>query len=423
MIKRIRRLWRNEYLQGSFFLTASSFLLNIVNYFFYFLIARNLGPKGYGEIYALFSYLGVVSIPLAIVSTYIIKQISASKENSLDLAKQIEYYFWDRLKKWWPLLFLTLLLTPFIARITNLSAFVSYFFVPFMLVSVVTVFYDAVFQGLKLFLAFSILNSVTVFVKLFGAVTTIFPFGTLELVILFLILAMVIKLAGEKVILNQYHSTHNLSHYLNRRLTSLFHSQQFLLTSVFIIGTTLYSNIDIIIVKRLFDSNSSGLYSAWSLLSKIMLYAVGPLVSISLIYYSSGNTSQSKKKKVFVISLILAVILSLVGLFFYLTFPKLIILILFGQKFLSILPLVGYAGIYGMLFLLVIYFSNFLLAYNKKIIFSFPLLYGIYGVAVWLLPRSIYTVIIIDIIFSLLILGIYGLAIIKILSSKTNAKR
>ena len=75
MMKLLKKLWANEFFQGGFFLTSSSFTINVLNYFFNLLAARTLGPSGFGEITAFFSYNNIFSVPILVVTLVLIQKI------------------------------------------------------------------------------------------------------------------------------------------------------------------------------------------------------------------------------------------------------------------------------------------------------------------------------------------------------------
>src|SRR3989338_3744812 len=101
MRQRIIRLISNPFVKGGAVLTLSAVIVNICNYFFHFLSAHSLGPKGYGEITTFFSYTSIISMPLSVLHTIFTQRISAAKSNRNQYVALLFKYFWLALQKNW----------------------------------------------------------------------------------------------------------------------------------------------------------------------------------------------------------------------------------------------------------------------------------------------------------------------------------
>ena len=154
MRRHIQLYWSNEYVQGGVFLTVASFIANALSYVFNFFAARVLGPAGYGELTAFYSYIALFSVPMAVFSHIIIQRISSRAENPYAYASSFATQFKHILFCLLPFIGLSLLGIPFISRITNLSPVVSYLLIPAILLGLISSFYTSLYQGLKLFFFF-----------------------------------------------------------------------------------------------------------------------------------------------------------------------------------------------------------------------------------------------------------------------------
>ena len=99
MLKTAKKIWANEFFKGSVYFLLTSFLVNLLNYIFNFMIGRGLGPKGYGEISTMFSYTNIALTPTVVFSSYIIKKIGEKTANELPYVVSIEQSFKLRMKK------------------------------------------------------------------------------------------------------------------------------------------------------------------------------------------------------------------------------------------------------------------------------------------------------------------------------------
>ena len=88
---------------------------------------------------------------------------------------------------------------------------------------------------------------------------------------------------------------------------------------IFILFSTLLMNIDIILVKKKFDSESIGQYAVASMWAKLIIATTSPLIDLIFANFLKSKTLQSKNNNIFLIYMfILATIIGIVvNLFFY----------------------------------------------------------------------------------------------------------
>src|SRR3990167_9226564 len=320
MPKFIDRALQNEFVSGGIIVTASSLVVNFFNYLFQSIIARTLGPQGLGEIAALFSYAIVFAVPLGVISTLVIQKIGASEEKGIEIARGIEHYFILKVKKMAPFFIALFFLTPFISRITNLSPITSYFFIPFLFLTFVSLFYSSLLQGLRFFWAFSIFAVIAGGIKLLGAISTFFkvpsPLGFTISIVLFSLLSGFIL--SYKYIHNHFLKNKIISQLYDKNISSILSSKVFIITLLSIGAITALNNLDVILVKKMLDAHSAGLYASWSLLAKIILYLSTPLISVSFVYFT-GNSHKKSQQKVMIYFLVgmIAIFSGLYLFYFY----------------------------------------------------------------------------------------------------------
>lgn len=404
MRNRILSLWSNTYIQGGFILTVSSFLVNILNYFFNFIAGRILGPSGYGEISSLFSYISLLSFPVAIISTLIIQKISSHEKDKYMYAHQLELNFWQILKKWSWLGIILVLIIPFLPRITNLSPIVAYSLIPFVIISFIYTFYTSAFQGLKLFYIYSIFSLLVGGLKLISILPGLFNSNTLPIIVLlqliFLFGLLIFIIILMKIIMKKHAQL--ILKKNQKTLFYIFSNKYFIMTCASILGITLLSNLDIIFVKKFFPAEVSGIYNSWNLFAKLILYVLGPITQVCFIFFSD-NTQTHLQEKVLKISLTLLLIVGLMCYFSYTSIGFLLIQILFGSKFNSVLPYLGLASLFGTFYAAITFLNSYFLA--KKHIGSYITILGIpfYILALFIIPKQIINVIYVNIIFTIFI--------------------
>ena len=186
MKSKLINLSKNTFIQGGFFLTASSFFAGFLNYLFNIFTARALGPEGYGEIAALFSYMVVLSIPMGTITSLLIQKIGSAEDPS-EYAIAVHLWILNKSKKWWFLLLGIVIATPFIPALTNLTPLSGYILPVIMVLSFAGSYYTGALQGLHIFFWFALISIGSVALKLVGSLLAINGFGGLEMVLIFLL--------------------------------------------------------------------------------------------------------------------------------------------------------------------------------------------------------------------------------------------
>ena len=132
------------------------------------------------------------------------------------------------------------------------------------------------------------------------------------------------------------------------------------------------ANIDVIIVKHFFDAYDAGLYTAASVLGKIVLFlpaAIGTVMfpKVSMVNANGGNTKELLNK-----SLIYTAFLSGLLTVGYWFFPSIVVGAPFGHIYLEAVPLVKFYGLAMLFFSLTIVLMRYALAiHDLKYVYGF----------------------------------------------------
>ncbi len=418
----MRLFWTNEFFRGGVVLTSSSFIINICNYLFNILVGRALGPVGYGEITTLFSYITIISIPVIILSTIIVQKIASAENDRYTLAHSIENYFWQKAVRWWYIIVALFIVTPIVPSITNLSIVSAYSLLPLILLSFIASFYAAELQGLSKFLLFSLVGISAVLFKLIGAVVVSIGIDGVFTIILFLFLSYITIWILSKFFLYRNYSAVKKSKSpprIEKRLVTLFLSPQFVITTFSIFGLSLFGNIDIVYIKKFFTAQEAGIYSSWSLFAKMILYIVGPITAVGLVYFAKGGKTASQIKSL-ILSLILLSFVGLTSYFAYFYFGTPILHLFFGNKFAEVIPFLSYAGIFGTFYATIILLNNYFLAKKSAYSLTLPVAMTIYT-AFLFFQRRIFDIMNLNIAFSAVITLCYLFFFAISIKRKANA--
>lgn len=410
MRKKIIELAGNEFVKGGVLFTVSSFIAGVLNYFFNLLAAHGLGPLGFGEITALFSYTIIFSVPMLVISLIIIEKLGSKEENAKNYAISLENWFLLKLKKWWFVIVLFTFLSPVVPRFTNLSQITGYFLIPLIILSFLNSYYLALLQGLKFFEWVSLLGIVSVLIKLAGSVFVVLGVDGISTIIFFLFVSSLCSLYfSHKKIKHSVDVLKIKPQRINKRILDVTANKQIIITFFSILALSMFNNADIIFVKKFLSPIDAGIYSSWSLFAKIILYLVGPIIMISFIFFSSRK-SEKAHEKVLIYSLILLFLVAITSFIFYKYFSFFLIRFFFGYKFDRVAPLLSKASIFGSLYTAIYFINNYFLAKKSRFSLILAVIIPIYLILLFIIPNTLNSIIYLNIYFSSFVTLVYLVA-------------
>ncbi|OGK15424.1 hypothetical protein A2690_05205 [Candidatus Roizmanbacteria bacterium RIFCSPHIGHO2_01_FULL_39_12b] len=409
----MKKITSNIFVRGGVLLTVSSVVVNVSNYLFYVLTAKTIGPRGYGEIVTLFSYLTILSIPFSTIPSLLIRRLGYAGGVRLSVAKSFESWFLERLARWWFIIPLFFLVTFIIPPITNLRLSTSIILIFAVVVGVVASVYFSLLQGLRLFKESSILSVLTAFLKLSGVILVFFGLGSLNTIYVGIGISISIGVLYSYMVIKSLKVTSEKTTYTFKKgALSLITNRATLLTSASLLGITLIGNADITIVKRVFSDTQAGMYGAWSLFAKTIFYVLGPVNTLALIYFSAQET-QRNQKKVMALTLIVLLIIGIGALFAYSTFTNHMIGIVLSKNFLDIAPVIPSAAIFGILYAGVNIMNTYFVAKKDNAQLVGFLTAPIYIGCLLLFGKTMGQVILINIFYASLLMGIFIFVFIR----------
>lgn len=411
MKKIATRISKNKFFRGGVFLTAASFINGFLNYLFNSLSGKVLGPSGYSEIAALFSYGILFLIPVQVIGIDLIRRIGEKGVDRTSFVKAWDLWFVAKIKRWWWLFIPYFLQTLVLTKITNLSPIFSFTLLATTLLTFLSAFYLAALQGLHLFFIYSVIGIIATLIKLIGPVLVFFKIDGLITVALFLILSSLSTVAFGQFYLGRLYKNVSISGIkVEKKLRQLFLNRWIIITMFSLLGINLLNNLDVIFVKKFFPATASGSYGAWSLFARIVFYALGPIVGMSYVFFSSKD-QREKHLRGLILFLGLTVAAGTVMYFVYSYFGTQIIKLIFTDKFLSILPYLNLAAIFGTLYTLIFILNGYFLAKKSALSLTVMLVMPVYWVFLYILGKSLETIILINIIATAIIFVLYLLSV------------
>lgn len=410
MRKKIAKLYNNKFVQGGILLTIVTFVTNLLSYLFYSLSAKAVGPVGYGEIITLISYLSILGIPMTIITTIIIRRLGFAGEHRDAVAVGFANWFVLKIKKWWFLIPLYFALVFVIPKFTNLYFSSSLTLLLMLFFGMIGTVYGAILQGAHLFVIFSLTAVITAVIKIAGVLLSLYGYGELEMIYAGLVFGLILGIIPAIIKINSLKSTISKTSYaLNKKITTLVFTKSNLITLLSLVGISTLGNADIILAKKIFSSHDAGIYGAWSLFAKTVLYILGPVNALLLIFFSAKETTKDQKKIMgfLLISLLFFGIIMFVG---YSTVSHLLVSVILSRRFVEIEPLMGQAAIFGITYATVTIINNYFIAKksNLSLISIFALPFYVVALSTW--GNNITSFININIIFTTSLTLIYFVA-------------
>ena len=407
MKQKLLKLSRNKFIQGGAILTSANFIVNICGYLFHILSARIGGPIVYGEIVALFSYMAIIGIPTTIIVTIIIRRLSSAGEMRNAVAFGFEQWLIQKAKHWWWLLFIYFFPVFFIPKYTNLLFISALVLLLTIFIGFINSIYGAMLLGAHYFLGYSISIITIALIKIAGPLFAFFLPNDLIIIYSFIIIGFII---GLFICIYSLHKNISKPHkkkpyILNKSIMSVLFEKVTIIACMSLLGMAILGNADIIIIKKLFSASEVGIYGAWSLFAKIILFILAPLNSILLIFFSSKSSESSQKKILFVTCFSLIIVGSMIFLT-YRYFGSEITNIL-GSSFHPVIRILPQAALFGIAYAMVNILNQYFIArksyYSLVGILSIPL----YIILLLLFGKTISNFITINIIFTMALTVLY----------------
>lgn len=355
---------------GSFLLLAGSLLSNFTNYLFNLFMGRYLGPERYGILAALVSVLAIVSVPSAAITTTVAKFSSEYKTKKE----------WGKLALLFRRLGLSLFaigslvfLCFFLGRapvggflkIVNQSAIVILGAV--FLIAFPSTLSTGALVGLQKFTFISLNSIFAGSVKLFfgvflvvlgmgveGAMLAIFFSMLFPYLLTFWPLGFLLRRQEEAPI-----NWQPLWRYALPVLATT-------------LGLTLLTTTDIVLVKRFFPPYEAGIYSALSLIGRVIFFAVGPIATVMFSLVSERHTGERRYSGLFLASLLLTATAAAAITVFYTLFPNFSVRFFFGEKYLAAAPYLWLFAVFISLYSLCSLLTNFFLSIKAMWIALLP---------------------------------------------------
>lgn len=375
MLQTFKKLLQHELITGSFYIFLGSMVLNVCAFLFNLIFARKLTAADYGIYTSLIALFTLITIPAQPIATTIVKFASDFfAEGDIEQAASLYRKFLKILSLMGiALLCLLLIFSQFILQFLHISQP----FLLFLMAIMVGIFYISIVQNaflqsqLRFKLAGILMALGGVIKLLFGVIFLLAGFqvfGAIGALIVSILLPFVIAFYPLGFLIK----AHKREIQVNIRKIVVY----IIPASLAIIGLTLFTSTDVLLVKHFFPPTQAGLYAGISIAGKVIFYFTGtiPMVMFPLLIkrYKKGENID----KLLFLSLSLVCIPSLGITLVYEVFPHVIVSIFLGKTIYQ--SIAGYLGLYG-LFITVYSMINIMTLFFLSLQKNIPIYVTLFG--------------------------------------------
>lgn len=357
-------VFKNILLKNTSIMFIATLIGGGCNYLFQIFMGRTLGPNEYGIFGSLFAIFYIINMLTATIQTssarFVSKFIGEGKP------KKINYFTFGLLKRMLligVIIFLIIFFSSnFISSFLKITSIVPVIILAgIFLISTLVPINLGLIQGLQKFIVLGISNILNYSSKLiFGIILITIGFGVsgaLGAVAIGSIIAFLFTFSMVKSYLNK-----DGLKKIDFKFKDIFLYSLPTLIAMFCF--TVPANVDVIIAKHFFAQETAGLYTAVTVLGKIILFIPGAVVVVMFPNVSRYHAMKKNTSRLLHSSLFYTFILSGLLATFYWFFPYFVVKIPFGLDYIKIEPIVQIYGIAMLFFSLTIVIMQYSLAVN-----------------------------------------------------------
>lgn len=339
----IKRFLTNKLILAGAVVFAGTMVGNIGSYAYHLLMGRILGPEGYGVLSSLMSLLYIFGVPTIVFQTILTKYFSSCKAHGAlgeanDLFRRATKIVIQFLVVAGVIFFAA---SPFIAGYLRIPEwrYLVWVFVVLAFSTLGSVNYSLV-QGLQLFIWSAVFSSLPVIIKLgislpvahWGVEWTLGAGAVAAVVGYALFFPPIVKVFS--TVPKRF------------KATKLDAAAYGLPTFLAILGVTSIYSTDIVLVKHFFSPFDAGIYSAVSILGKVVFYASAAVVTVLFPVLSERkeNGTPTHSLVLGAVGAVAAISSALTAVYFL--FPSFVTHMLFGSAYDAVPQYLGLFGVF-----------------------------------------------------------------------------
>jgi O-antigen/teichoic acid export membrane protein len=364
------RLLRHDFVQGSGIITVTSFGVSVLNYLFNLLVARHVSLGDYGEYSTAMATILLATIPVGALGMYLVRRFGSQPvQERWRLARRLEQRLTGTVVHYSGVLaLLCLILGWLLFAHSHLMIVTTVFVISSSILTLWQTFYLATLQASQKFWWFGGIQIGFSVARLTGGLIALQFHPQLPLLLLSMSVATLAQLGAGYWLIRQEGKKDNTvkmsAPVAWQQLFTFCQRKEVLLPLLTTLGLVGLSSLDIIFVKIFFPADQAGLYSALSLLAKVVLYVTQPLAIAGYTFFTNHEHREQARFYLLVLTIV-TVVVSAIGVLGYSLLSVFTITLFFDSRFLAIQPWLGWAAVYGGLYSLVYLFVQYFLAMNR----------------------------------------------------------
>ena len=349
------RIFRNNLL-----VVGGTNAYSLSQFIYHFLAGRYLSRAAYGDLVAIISLMGFVSVVQTAFSLTVVHKIATDKDKK-DVANFIHWVNYWSIWIGVILAVLVVIFGPIFINFTNLTQpNLYYFLAPILLGVVIVGFGRSVLLGLMSFdkYVYSLLAEAS-FKIIFTLALLLAGLATFGALTGFLLGIICVFLVNQFLLSGFLKGSRGVMPQLNDLLR---YSSATLLQGITL--TSIYS-VDLLLVKHFFNSSEAGLYAAIAILGRIVFFCPAPIIHVMFPEISKRHGRGESTNRILFLSLLGVIALASLITLFYFIDPSLPILVLYGEKYLSGSSLLGWYGIFMTFLVVAMLLTQYYLSIRK----------------------------------------------------------
>lgn len=362
MLKKVlQKIKQDAFLKNNIIFFFSSLLVAFLNYLYHPIIGRMMTVEQFGEVQTILSFVFLSGVILT-VFRMIVLDISKNNEES---PENISSLFTLAVLLHIPILLFLIIGSPFLSSFFSFQDPWSFaLFSLCLALSIPNTFYSSHLNGKNNFFVLSVSNIIPAASKI-----------TISVVLIYLGFAVYGAITGLIIssLISIIYIRHNISGFhisLQKNFTKIKEVAKkelpyaALVISSLALITFLYSG-DILIVKHFFSPEVAGAYAGIATIARIIFFITASVSGVLVSSVKISNT-KSENKIIFIKGLKIIVLVGGVTSLFFIFFPKFVISILLGEKYLALSALLPLLSVSLFLISILNLFISYFLALRDK---------------------------------------------------------
>ncbi|MFH1188251.1 MAG: hypothetical protein V1652_00195 [bacterium] len=349
---------KEKFFQNSVIYTVGAFLGGLFNYGFHFFVSRRLSVAQYGELQTLMSLFALLGIVTSALSFFVIKHVSAfaADKNYHATSNFIHWLNKAIAKKMFFILAVLICIAPFIQFFLKLSDFWGIAIVELTIFfTVITVVYLGALNGWERFFTTSSLGVGNFFLKMVVGACLVLFFPKASIVAFAILIPSVLMWFAVRWWSAVYFGHPSTEGNGSKKWEEYFSFDALKksILPIFIFSSLMIvlGDIDVAFVKSLTNAELTGYFGALKILGKIILTVNLAVVGVLLPRACADeHRGTGTSKKIIGGAYGIIFLSSAIATISYALFPKLIINILFGEKYVIFSNLLWLYGVMAFVF-------------------------------------------------------------------------